>query len=266
MATTNTKLREYIKANPGCTSAAACAAVGVNQNAMTGKLKRMLDVGMLRREIVGHQPTGKPIYGYHFLSHRATVPVGASLAEEAAPPAKPYVPKPKQIEASSPSIDHLVSALADTLVNSLIAQVQSRLTARLSELIPALPAPPSAEDNGFAFKDSAPRVIHQPEFIMATQPPPAPSLPRVAVVGLLPQQAGIIHQEFRDCYDLTFPEKDVPNQLHRAARDCEVAFMMCKFVSHATDTILKDGSAELIRVPGGMSDLRERMTNWKGTK
>ena len=85
--------------------------------------------------------------------------------------------------------------------------------------------------------------------------------PRVLVVGLLNDQASMIEKEFRDCLDLRFLRAGAPSQAVRsAAASCDHIVCMTGFIDHPTDTLLRKAGATYHGVAGGMTRLRDTLT------
>lgn len=85
--------------------------------------------------------------------------------------------------------------------------------------------------------------------------------PRVLVVGLLNDQTSMIEKEFRDCLDLRFLRAGAPSQAIRsAAASCDHIACMTGFIDHPTDTLLRKAGATYHGVAGGMTRLRDALT------
>lgn len=122
------------------------------------------------------------------------------------------------------------------MANSVIAQLKDRLAAKLHEIIPAVQ-----------------RVIHPHE----THAPKARNT-AILVVGLLPQQAGIIVQEFGEAFDLRFWKDGNPKELDAQLRGVEGVYVLTTMVSHwMTDKI--KAHSHVVHV-SGMDKLRTALT------
>jgi hypothetical protein len=84
--------------------------------------------------------------------------------------------------------------------------------------------------------------------------------PKVLVVGLLPNQAGIVQSEFYEAFDIRFAESDTPTKrLESMASDCDRVMLMTNFISHSTqDAVKKHPGFE--RIQGGVSKVKDRLT------
>lgn len=107
----------------------------------------------------------------------------------------------------------------------------------------------------------------------ATTPPPAapPQLKavdstapkrKVTTIGLFDAHATHIHREFKDVFDLRIYNIDeakgagVMNRM----KDSEAVFIMTKFVNHSVENLAKAAGVKPIRVTGGQTAIRDRLT------
>lgn len=87
------------------------------------------------------------------------------------------------------------------------------------------------------------------------------NLPRTVICGLLPQQAGLIQQEFGHRLDIEFVESDEASntkRIHSLIKTRPNVFAMTNFISHSLDAVVKD-APNFHRVSGGMSSLRNNL-------
>jgi hypothetical protein len=92
---------------------------------------------------------------------------------------------------------------------------------------------------------------------------PAPRKRKILVTGLLPQQAGIIQQEFNDCFTVEFwndRNGDGFDRLKALGRSCECVFMHIAHASHKVKELLEAVGATITPVNGGMTQMREAIT------
>lgn len=86
-------------------------------------------------------------------------------------------------------------------------------------------------------------------------------LKRVTVVGLLPQQSGMISREYGSRLDLRFfGTDDNIGEIKNSAANSAFSLGMVGFMSHSTDGVLAKNE-NYIRVSGGMSKLRSVLDN-----
>lgn len=190
--------------------------------------------GKLHRRVTVKSASNQPRYGYFHQSDVASTQSDVTLA-----------PKKESVKAGSldSMIDQWASAMVDAVVGQvtakLQAQIESRLREELPRLLPALPAPVN-------------NVVEKDE----------PRKKKACIVGLLPNQSGLIQQEFESCDDLYFWNCNTGSgygQLHKYASQCDVFFLAIGHISHKATNILKPVHHKVINVPGGMTQMRESL-------
>lgn len=151
----------------------------------------------------------------------------------------------------------------DDLANEFIAKIAGyfaekfkvELLGKVGEFIHSLPAPPQAPEPVLL---EAPPV--QPAFLPEKET--RVRLPKVAIIGLLPQQAGEIQAEFSECLDLVFWSNGPQSSLKPIAIGCEAVFLHTRHMSHTADETLKRMGANIVRVTGGVSNMRDALMNY----
>ena len=145
-------------------------------------------------------------------------------------------PTPAPTPAPTPGLD--LSALIDSMTTSLANQFAASLAAKLAAAVESQLAPPQGGGKGTVRK------------------------PRVTVVGLLPGQAALIEKEFGDAVELHFVTSDqtASQKLKGLCRTSAAVLTMTGFISHAAEDLIKANGGNLIRVQGGMSSLRDAIT------
>ena len=133
------------------------------------------------------------------------------------------------------SLDSMADQLVAVVLGPLMSLVENKLKAELPRRMEALVA-------------------------SALPAPPKPKKLKVCIVGLLPQQAGFISQEFGDVFDLSFWKDDDPKRLRAYAKGCDVLYGMADFISHSHHDLVAAGGGKLIPVHGGMTSLRDVLT------
>lgn len=87
-------------------------------------------------------------------------------------------------------------------------------------------------------------------------------LPKVAIIGLLPDQVHMIEQEFKEMLDVRCHTTDYARGRGRIiAHGADVVVLMTKFISHDTQESVKPYAKRLELVSGGMTALRECLEN-----
>lgn len=83
-------------------------------------------------------------------------------------------------------------------------------------------------------------------------------LPKITIIGLLPQQANIIRGIYGEALDLRFIETDTPTQKIRcSAESSDQVVLMTKFMSHEIQTALRQ--MDLVYCNGGVSSLKLKL-------
>lgn len=277
MPVANTKLSArglltYIKDNPKCTNTTIAKAHGLDASSVAARTKGLFDQGRVTREVVGRTASGVAVFGYSFKSYDTVEQVKRERQDQIAitpaptpkktqdnvsttivPVVAHAAPKPKagQPDADvSMSIQQSLSALASSLAETIVRQVQSRLAVELSTLIPEPVAP-------------LPTMQQMVERLKA--PPVKDKKPKVIVTGLLPQQEGVIAQEFNDVFDLSFWNDrtgGTPHMLKDRAKHCDVVFHHTAHSSHATEEVIKQSGAKFVRVGGGITSMKDAMLKY----
>lgn len=172
---------------------------------------------------------------------------------EAAPPVAAQNPAPVLPPQPAPAaptatplaqVDRLLDSLGQQLAEQLLVRIVANLTTSLPAFFPAV-AGPVAPTEAPAYP-AAPSAAHA-------------KLPKVAVVGLLPDQEALIRAEFSDHFVLSFPQKNNAGKLRAAAAFSDHVLTMTSFIGHHVENTLKSAGAHLVRVAGGMTDLRHQL-------
>lgn len=143
-------------------------------------------------------------------------------------------------------LDDLAQQFADALAGTLCARVMEALNAQLPATIKAM---------ADAYKDSGSTAAHHGNGKQHR--------PRAIVAGLLPQQAGLISQEFGSKLEIAFIEADEirsPERIDQLVKAGAPIYAMTNFISHSLDDKLKKGR-DYHRISGGLSSLRDQLNS-----
>lgn len=89
---------------------------------------------------------------------------------------------------------------------------------------------------------------------------------KIAIVGLLPEQANTIKSRFGNDLDITFlPNHGGATMESKLARS-DAVFLMTKFISHSCDYIAQKVGLPIVRVQGAVSNLIVAISEWVGDK
>lgn len=176
-------------------------------------------------------------------------PDNAPKSEQAAQPpveqateAAPVIPEDAQDEpaqvAANPldqAIEHLVSAIMDTVMARVGPAIESKIADRIEQIAANLSP-----------KESKEAKQH---------------LPKVLIAGLLPSQASMIEKEFKQCFDISFVDANsTTNLLKSRAANAQHTLVMADFISHRHTDAIKSVGASPVIIRGGMSTLRNSLT------
>lgn len=84
-------------------------------------------------------------------------------------------------------------------------------------------------------------------------------LPRVTIVGLLPQQAGLISSEFGQAYDLSFWKEEGIDKLKSLAKNSDHIITFSGKLPHLVENTIRSVNRDFKRVMGGMTELRRAL-------
>jgi DNA-binding transcriptional regulator/RsmH inhibitor MraZ len=85
---------------------------------------------------------------------------------------------------------------------------------------------------------------------------------KVCVVGLLPDQTQILEKEFSDDFQLKYFESDKAKgpSFNSWASSSSAVLLMTAFCNHGIESSIRASKGKLIRITGGMSTLRQKLT------
>ena len=213
---------------------------------MATRTKQLFDKGYVTREIVGRTPTGSDIYGYK--AHNGVTPTMNKRERLTTVRQRRDNGKTSQ-SAQSDDITSMIQNIGNALAKQIVAQVainlQPLLQRELAQVIPQQPVEiPQLDVKALISTQTAPKRER---------------LSTVGIVGLLPQQAGLIATEFGEVFDLRFWNNESNSSLKSMGIACEVV-LCTKWCSHSTTETLASVGANWRKVTGGMNELRTTLT------
>lgn len=152
-------------------------------------------------------------------------------------------------EALAQVLEHMARQIVEGILSHLMAGLQDRVRAQLeAEFEQALKTLPE-------------RVLASLPAIPEPSRPAAAPKKRVTIVGLLNGQVDMMRREFGKELDLHFVEvaKDA-GRLKSLSGTSHAVLTMTGFIRHADEELIKAAGGNLIRVTGGMSTLRDKLT------
>ena len=243
---TRDELLAAIRNTDKATNAALAAKLGCTTASMATRTKQLFDKGYVTREIVGRTPTGSDIYGYK--AHNGVTPT--MNKRERLTTVRPRRDNGKTSQsAQSDDITSMIQNIGNALAKQIVAQVainlQPLLQRELAQVIPQQPVEiPQLDVKALISTQTAPKRER---------------LSTVGIVGLLPQQAGLIATEFGEVFDLRFWNNESNSSLKSMGIACEVV-LCTKWCSHSTTETLASVGANWRKVTGGMNELRTTLT------
>lgn len=243
---TRDELLAAIRNTDKATNTALAAEFGCTTAYMATRTKQLFDKGYVTREIVGRTTTGSDIYGYK--AHNGVTPTMNKRERLTTVRQRRDNGKTSQ-SAQSDDITSMIQNIGNALAKQIVAQValnlQPLLQRELAQVIPQQPVEiPQLDVKALISTQTAPKRER---------------LPTVGIVGLLPQQAGLIATEFGEVFDLRFWNNESNSSLKSMGIACEVV-LCTKWCSHSTTETLASVGANWRKVTGGMNELRTTLT------
>lgn len=142
----------------------------------------------------------------------------------------------------------LADALAKAIAQHVVSRVKDQLETQLQAILPPLTATPAP----ISVEELTARVMGTAQA--------KPKNVTVLIAGLLPNQAGIIEQEFGDVFDLRFYTVG-ENLRHLASMAANVdhVFTFTSKVSHAVEEVMVGKGHKIHRCSGGMTMLKDQL-------
>ena len=210
---------------------------------MATRTKQLFDKGYVTREIVGRTATGSDIYGYK--AHNGVTPTMNKRERLTTVRQRRDNGKTSPSDDITSMIQNIGNALAKQIVAQVALNLQPLLQRELAQVNPQQPVEiPQLDVKALISTQTAPKRER---------------LPTVGIVGLLPQQAGLIATEFGEVFDLRFWNNESNSSLKSMGIACEVV-LCTKWCSHSTTETLASVGANWRKVTGGMNELRTTLT------
>ena len=174
----------------------------------------------------------------------STTPVAAAtLADEAAQAIDegktPASFAPPKLVVSK--FQRAIEKFAQDLAQFVVDEVEHEVVQRLTLLIPSI-------------EQGVERKLHTTAVAPAKR-----RLPKVVIVGLLPQQAGVLATEFQELLDLSFWKDESPGKLKDMVKAAVWTLVHTGHVSHQTIELIKSCGKVPVLINGGMSQMRDRL-------
>lgn len=154
------------------------------------------------------------------------------------------------VSAALQQLDVAIGDLAAELAERFVVQFERKICESVARLADGLQTDGTLPDRMAR--------LHVGEW---DSPPPKARLKKVLVVGLLPQQAGMISAEFGECFDLRFWKDESHQQLKKSAAAAEYCVAFTSKCAHAATEMIKSVGKDLLVVQGGLTELRAHLTD-----
>lgn len=231
------KAEEYINAHPRCVARDVAEFAGTTTDCISPALTWLTEKGRVQRRREAIAERGIRVQWVYY-------PAAAELAV-------PEQPAPKQLARG---LDDAITP--EDLVKAVVVEPETApRTITKHPLTDAIDAFVEAIAEYIA-NQVAEKVLLKAGALHRTPAgaeSPRTRKPKVAIIGLMPQQQGIVSSEYGDAFDLVFPDRERTGRIKELRADR--IYVMTRFVSHAVTEALKAAKLEFELVPGGMSDL-----------
>ena len=149
-------------------------------------------------------------------------------------------------------IYRMIDSIAKTMATEIMYQLNVQLTAQVADM-------------SIRLKREVEQAAPSPEALAArvanAVQPLKKRLPSVLVVGLRPQQAGLISGEFSEYFDLRFwADGEAVELLKHNAKGADHIVVYNNAISHATLRTLDSVNVNLIHAKGGLTLVRNKLT------
>ena len=229
----------------GVTNAQAAAEFDVTTPNMATRMKQYFDKGYITREVGGFTATKATIYRYKLVKD-VTPDMPKSERVSKRDNGKTTV----RVASDNGEMTELVKRLADGLASQIAAQVIVSLQGQLQNQLAAI-IPPKVE------VPKLPPLIHPP----SVQEEVKQVKRKVLILGLLPQQAGMISEEFGEVFDLHFWKNESHSMLRNMVRNANSVLYMTGVIGHSDIECVESVHGDKpVPINGGMTGLRTALT------
>lgn len=236
-------IREWLKANPRSTTAEIADAVNWTTQRVSATMwseLRRKPSEIIREE---RQDPGRttPTYMYSHVATHAPTQAGAVHIQ----------PEPGPVTLMPPralGLDAVAKEMARAIAQHVLSHVESQLAEQLKHILPATTKPLTPISI-----EALTSQVFPVEHAGARRP-------TVLIAGLLPNQAGIIQQEFGEVFDLRFYMVDESiGRLRAMLRGVDHVFTFTSKISHAVEEVMKSEDKVIHRCSGGMTMLKQQL-------
>ena len=249
MAIPNSAFIAVIETVPGRDVKQIAQALKMKENTCGVRLSAIFQSGKVKREMISDGKTRNKAF-YYPLDHEKGEVYNPTTAiprnKKAAPQAEEALPQeqhktvatiPPEVLTSLGPFKHVledyIEAISDMITESIVERVRVKLPIALEDTL-----------------EEVPQVQEKRK-----------RLPRVLIVGLLPDQANVIQGEFSQTFDLRFTKpKGGTQTLKEKARRADMTFIMTSWISHSVTGEIKSVTDKTRYVSGHLEALRQELT------
>lgn len=243
---------DYLADHAGSTVVEIAKGTGIPASTVSPSTTLLFQKGRVERTVHQLSASNNPSYAYS---------LSAVKIEETKP--RRQVKSGKSRSKVDISMSAMLNQIAADIAQQIVGRVKDHIALELTSLIPDAFVPATQSLETVISNASKPSVEDLRKRAVATLP--APRLKRVLVCGLMPQQAGLIQSEFNDCLDVRFwndANGDGLDSLKGLCKSSDAVFLHTNHSSHKVDTTLRQLASRFVRVTGGMTQMREALTEF----
>lgn len=251
------KIREYLKAHPGATNRDITTATGVSPNTVSSFTHYFFVKGELIRWEAGRTLSNVPYYAYELVGEGQEFDNAKNVSHTRKNVSHTRKNATKKIGDSMLGLDDMVEQLASRLAQQVAVKLRDKIAAELADIVASTALP---EIKQAALMEQAPSAA-EPAIKLPAIEQKKPKKPHVLICGLLPQQAGLISQEFGEVFDLRFWKDEGIGRLKDLVRNADYSITFSSKLGHHVEETIKSAGAPVTRVMGGMTSLRDVLTD-----
>jgi len=250
----------YLAGHAGSTVVEIAKGTGIPARTVSPSTTLLFQKGRVERTVHQLSASNNPSYAYS---------LSAVKIEETKP--RRHVKSGQSWRKVDTSLSAMLNHIAADIAQQIVGRVKDHIALELTSLIPEVRAGDQTPEvrAGDQILETLISNAAKPSVdelrCRAAATLPAPRLKRVLVCGLMPQQAGLIQNEFNDCLDVRFwndSTGDGPDSLKGLCKSSEAVFLHTNHSSHRVDTTIRQHAPRFVRVTGGMTQMREALTEF----
>ena len=245
-----TKIIRYVSGHPKCNSADVARDLHLDKQVVMTILWKL--TGLPEAPIVKEQNPQKKNQWVYSAPRIAAPPKPVMPAPEVRSFAVPVeaAPQPDAFDKLADELIGSVTPVIQRIADQVVAGIRLKIRAQIRAGLRA------------AVVEEVDLAVKSAEGIVQEAISPVGPRKKVLVVGLISNQMSMIEQEFGDELDISFAGADELQRIQTAAKNADAVFEMTKFISHSTEGAIRKVTANLVRVPGGMTNLRTALTEF----